>query len=351
MLLFVLAGLTALFIVLQSLSMIRPLSRITLKCSCDMKLVAPGERMNFHYTVTNTGALPVLCLSVSFSFSDDFSVCEDAKWQERYVRREFSGFSVGRPLFLWPHASKKGRFAVCVNRRGLHRFGKRYLEAGDFLGLTSSVVSRDPDLSVICTAATAEEDPQITILGGFIGDISVRRFIMDDPSILLGYRDYTGHEPMKDISWLQSAKTGKLMVKQHDFTLDVNVAVVVNMSTDSPRIKDVEQCFCLTRSVCEKLEEMKIPYAFMSNGDLRSFPRGMGRGHLGAILKNIGLSSRACYQGLPELIDACIAQKADNRSYIVISPQPDPETLRHLRRLQASCDHEICTLYGNGGAR
>ena len=91
--------------------------------------------------------------------------------------------------------------------------GRCYLEAGDLLGLNVSVSSTEGNKTIICTAPMAESDPPVNVLGGFLGDISVRRFIMEDPSLLVGYRDYTGYEPMKKISWIQSAKTGKLMVK------------------------------------------------------------------------------------------------------------------------------------------
>ena len=46
---------------------------------------------------------------------------------------------------------------------------------------------------------------------------------------MLGYRGYTGREPLKDISWKQTAKLGELMVKNHDFTVDVDTAILVDM--------------------------------------------------------------------------------------------------------------------------
>ena len=57
----------------------------------------------------------------------------------------------------------------------------------------------------------------------------MRRFILDDPSLLVGYREYTGREPMKQISWNQTAKTGRLTVRQNDHTTDRIAMVIVNM--------------------------------------------------------------------------------------------------------------------------
>ena len=81
---------------------------------------------------------------------------------------------------------------------------------------------------------------------------------MEDPVLTIGYLDYTGREPMKKISWMHSAKVGKLMVKNSDYTVDANAAIVLNLASGSA--KEKEKCLEIVRTVCEKLEEEKIPY-------------------------------------------------------------------------------------------
>ena len=49
-----------------------------------------------------------------------------------------------------------------------------------------------------------------------------------------GFRDYTGREPMKQISFTATARTGRMMVKQFDHTLDVTVSVVLNLDARLP---------------------------------------------------------------------------------------------------------------------
>ena len=49
-------------------------------------------------------------------------------------------------------------------------------------------------------------DSSADVLSGFLGDVSVRRFIYEDPVLTTGFREYTGREPMKHISWTQSAR-------------------------------------------------------------------------------------------------------------------------------------------------
>ena len=343
---FIFFGLAVAALIFEILSLRNPLKKVSVNYDFDMLMAEPGEKITLSYQVTNNGNLPVFYLGLSFSFDGDIAICEDSRWLEKHVTRSFTGLSVDRSLFIMPHSCIRGRFRISLPKRGIYRLGRCYLEAGDILGLRSSVTTVEGTRTVVCTAALAEDDPEVEVLGGFLGDISVRRFIMEDPSLLVGYKEYTGVEPMKKISWIQSAKTGKLMVKQNDFTLDTDVAVAVNLERSHASMSELEKCLELTRTACEKLEEIRIPYAFLSNGDLRDISQGLGRTHLSAILRNIGLSAPACYSSFDSLIDRCIAGNRNNRSYILITPYLDDEDMRALARLQSVSDHEVCVLYG-----
>ena len=341
---FVFFGLLAAALALEIISLKKPLKHVVISYDLDMLTAEPGEQITVSYEVTNKGNLPIFYLGVSFSFEGGISILEDEKWREKHVTRNFTGTSVNCSFFMPAHKTVRGRFHIALEKRGIYRLGRCYLEAGDLLGLNVSVSSIEGNRVIVCTAAMAESDPQVEVLGGFIGDISVRRFIMEDPSLLVGYREYTGHEPMKKISWTQSAKTGKLMVKQNDFTLDTDVAIAVNLERNEASMADMERLFELVRTASEKLEEMKIPYAFISNGDLRQFQQGFGRAHLGAILRSIGLSGAACYNSFDNLIERCIAGNRTNRSYIIVTPHLDSDGKRALDRLRSVSDHEVCVL-------
>ncbi len=343
---FIFFGLAAAALIFEILSLRHPLKDVSVSYDFDMLMAEPGEKITLSYQISNNGNLPVFYLGLSFSFDSGVEICEDRKWIEKHVTRSFTGLSVNRSLFLMPHSCVRGRFHISLSKRGIYRLGRCYLEAGDILGLSSSVTTVEGTRMVVCTAALAENDPEVEVLGGFLGDISVRRFIMEDPSLLVGYKEYTGVEPMKKISWIQSAKTGKLMVKQNDFTLDTDVAVAVNLERTHASMTELERCLELTRTACEKLEEIRIPYAFLSNGDLRDIRQGFGRTHLSAILRNIGLSAPTCYSSFDTLIDRCIAGNRNNRSYILITPGLDEAGKQALRRLQSVSDHEVCVLYG-----
>lgn len=152
-------------------------------------------------------------------------------------------------------------------KRGVYRGGRYFIETGDFLGFRSYVRSEKLSSKITVMPRKCEDEQVIRALGGYIGDISVRRFIIKDPILNICFREYTGHEPMKMISWPQSVRAGKLMVKNNDYTVDMNVAIVLNMYTGSNAEK--EKCLEIVRTVCEQIEANRVPYSFFCNGDIR----------------------------------------------------------------------------------
>src|SRR5699024_304525 len=82
------------------------------------------------------------------------------------------------------------------------------------------------------------------------GDLSVRRLLYEEPVLTVGVREYTGREPMKMISWKQSARRGSWMVNQYDYTTEASVMVLLNL--DSPMLTEerAEWCFSAARTVC-----------------------------------------------------------------------------------------------------
>ena len=309
----------------------------------DTNLVEPGEEIYLRYTVYNTSRFPLLYAGLTLRLDPVFQVCEDEEWMNRHAAVDFTGTRIDHHFYLLPRRRFSGKLRFCVKERGLHEYGRYYLESGDFLGLHPLLREGEVNLRIICTAPRCET-PELDILGGELGKISVRRFILDDPSLILGYREYSGREPMKQISWNQTAKAGRLMVRQNDFTTDRIAEVIVNM--DPTHAPWMERCLCMTRTVCERLEEAKIPYALQSNGDLFTLPEGLGKGHLFFVQRRLGLSRHTGFTGFPALIERCILQRRMGVTYIVITPTQDERFLAAMSRLRRYADREPIILCG-----
>lgn len=317
---------------------------VAFRCEVDMGLTEPDEVATLTYRVRNTAFWPIMFVGFSFLLNDGVEIREDEAWVERHSSGGLFGNMYSFETYLMPHRALKGKLHFSLKERGRHSIGRVYLEAGDLLGFKTKVFSFDIPGSVICTAKALEDDPQIVSLGGFLGDISVRRFIMEDPSLVLGYREYTGAEPMKNISWTQTAKTGCLMVKKHDFTVDIDIAVIVDIEfCDKPA---AERCLSLVRTVCDRLEEARIPYALFSNGDLFEMQKGIGRQHNFEVQRRIGISKFVKYKSFDEVVLHSVRNGFGKRGFIVILPRMDRSGMERVARLESVSDSRACVLCG-----
>ncbi len=308
--------------VIEGISVWSSKRQLQVEFDLDTTLVEPGEPVTLYYSVRNPHRLPLLFVGFTLYLGNEVTLCEDKEFCRLHVSANDTGTGVMHHFYLPPHSRFSGKVHITLSRRGLHDLGQYFLETGDFLGLFPIMSNGKIFKRIICTSEKFAPE-ELRFPGGEIGDISVRRFIMDDPTMLLGYREYTGREPMKQISWKQTAKTGRLMVRQNDFTSDHFAIVLVNMySSLRPQL---EECLKLVRTVCEQLEAAKIPYELMSNGDLLSVPEGIGREHLFYILRRLGLSRLAGFTGFGSLVDRCVRRRRGNSCYIVITPAAGPE--------------------------
>lgn len=118
---------------------------------------------------------------------------------------------------------------VRCEKRGVFGVDNVSLSVGDLMGLAkpSAVFKINRTIRVLPLPAdmsTGEMSSE-----AFIGDIAVRRFILPDPFMISGAREYTGREPMNRIHWQQTARTGKLMAYRSEFSTERRVLVVLNM--------------------------------------------------------------------------------------------------------------------------
>ena len=326
----ILVGLTVIILLLQVFVMPKASQHLLLHYSFDTHLAEPGEKIVFTGRLINTWFLPITFINF-FEFMPEGAVISG---------KETNGEA--RRLFLLPFHNYQHDFLFTLPKRGVYRKGKYYIETGDFLGFKSKVVSDEIDADITVMPKRCEDEPVLKILGGYLGDISVRRFIMEDPVLTIGYLDYTGREPMKKISWKHSAKAGKLMVKNSDYTVDANAAVVLNMASGSDEEK--EKCLEIVRTVCELLEQAQIPYQFLSNGDVRNLEEGFGKMHLDQLMTNLGCSRLYSYFSFDSLIERCIRERKRSRSYFIISAPLSAEDRETLARLQRYSEYELCVL-------
>lgn len=126
---------------------------------------------------------------------------------------------------------------VKCEKRGIMTIENATITVSDLFGLSKRAKMFAISDSVRVLPAPADMDSGELSGDTFIGDISVRRFVLPDPFIISGAREYTGREPMKRIHWAQTARNGRPMVFDNEFTTERRVMILMNMQRSETHVQ------------------------------------------------------------------------------------------------------------------
>lgn len=318
---------------------------------CDTLLAEPGQKVTWSSTVENHSRLPIPFVRLELRFPNETKPPERDRWVSSHSRTGLQQWHTEERLSVLPRRSCTRRLIITPTRRGQFTPGSCRLSVGDLLGFRESSMEI-PAGKLIVMPERARNKPALEAVGGFLGDLSVRRFMLEDPILTIGFRDYTGREPMKDVSWTRTAMTGKLQVKQYDHTAEQTVTVLLN--TYGGTEEELEAAFRLTRSVCEELEKKKIPFAFRTNGNLTApvgklffLSEGLGQQHLNTILYSLGRADYTCFHSFSDLVRKALDHRKSNESFLVITPHHSQDHLPWIRKLESASGNRVCILYGS----
>lgn len=244
--------------------------------------------------------------------------------------------------FLGPKKKLERRIPFVCERRGRYLLSQLIVSCGDFLGLGEESRRHKRLREMIVYPPALERSLFEPLMGSFLGDLSVRRFLFEDPVLTLGFREYSGREPMKRIAWTRSAGSAAMMVKNFDFTTDPAILVLVNTEYEGPeREEKLERCFSAARTLCEILEEKNIPYDFAMNAVMPGaskadlyIPEGMGRRHFYGILECLGRASYETACSLRRLLEKSLLGHGGNRGVFLITPGRDPVSEGALQAME-----------------
>jgi uncharacterized protein (DUF58 family) len=170
---------------------------------------------------------------------------------------------------LGPYRRIRRRHKITCVRRGVYRLSGVTVTAGDLFGMVERTRRYPVEAELVVY-------PQVTALDdvplphhGWQGDVTVRRWLVDDPFTVAGVRDYRSGDPMKSIHWKATARTGSLQVYRREFTAERRLMVMLNVE-DRETTRDVVHH--------EDLIERGISYAatLVSDAIRRGVPAGFG---------------------------------------------------------------------------
>lgn len=312
-----LVGLIVLTYLINKLTLNYGFNELTYHMEIEKKSAEIGEDIEITSIIENKKILTVSFLEVNEKFAEGFNKIENI-----YT------------LFIMPYQRVKRTYKVFGEKRGLYSINDVYLKLGDFVGLVSKKMHIEMEHQIIILPKKIELGDSLIPIGSFSGDISVKRWIIDDPLMTIGIREYTGNEPERYIHWPSSLKYGNLMVKNFDFTTDNSVMVVLNLETMKPCWKPIEEdliekVISITRGVMEEFEQLKIPYGFACNEYNNNpdyirghfYHPGLGQNHLNILLQILGKTNYRIPFFFENTLKDIGKRKGNYTTIVIITPR------------------------------
>lgn len=330
-------------LLLQKPLLTRSLEGLSEDFGPDRNVADPNEPIVLHVTLTNNSRHFIPFVKVRLSFpAGSYPGANPGK--------------ITRTFALKAHRKASFSLSFSISERGYYFLPRPRIYSGDFLGLSEQVQESELTRAVVIAPREAENAPELDVLlCSFLGDISVRRFLFDDPVLTAGYREYTGREPMKMISWKQSARGNGLMVKNQDYTVEPMVCVLLNTETPAPhgtRELLLEKAFSLARTVCRTLEEKGVKYSFSTNASFYGVPwghtdveEGLGAQHFQAVLTVLGRASYTNDFSCERLLSRIKRDSMSPQGILFLTPQKNDLTPELITSLEKLSDGLYRTLY------
>jgi uncharacterized protein (DUF58 family) len=130
---------------------------------------------------------------------------------------------------LMPFTQITRRHRLVCARRGCYRLNTASLTLGDLLGIYKNTLKLSLDVELLVYPKPAELDPFSLPSHSWQGDITVRRWIVEDPFMIVGAREYRYGDSLKGVNWKATARSGKLQVHQLDYTADHRLMILLNV--------------------------------------------------------------------------------------------------------------------------
>lgn len=248
---------------LERYSTVHSLDDVQGRLEVEDYLVEAGEPAVIHLVVRNSGPRWKMFLAAKLHLNKEFLPCA-----EHHITQDQAGLGHTVRFTTWLRPGQEADFstALRLERRGRYVLEPMQVIGGDFLGLVEQSRTERGFHELIvppreCALPELEE-----MLGGFLGELSVNRYLYEDPILTAGYRPYTSGDPMRSIAWKQSVRGQGLMVKKWDYTTEPRAVVLVHADTkDYDHPEPAELCYSMARTVCRRLEEKAVSYRFAAN--------------------------------------------------------------------------------------
>ncbi len=213
-----------------------------------------GETLPATLFVANRGWLPVLWLRIR-----DVLPVELA-----------AGISPEQVVSLLPHERLELHYTLFGRRRGLYRFGPVINQGGDLLGgIVYETQQAMGDFLIVYPRIVPLPNLLLPTRSPF-GTLPSQQRIFEDPSRVLGVREYQPGDSLRHVNWKTSARLGTLQMRRYEPAIALATALFLNLDAGDfsveHRFQAPEVAIVVAASMAAHLIELRQVVALITNG-------------------------------------------------------------------------------------
>ena len=205
-----------------------------------------------------------------------------------------------RVLTLSPRAKEKFTYMLEARKRGYYTIGPLFLSTGDLIGLGSKELLNEGQAEYLTVF------PKVVSLVNLkfpshspMGSLRHTQPIFEDPTRVIGKRDYVAGDSMRRVDWKTSAVIGRMQVKLFEPSIALETMTFLDLNMQSyhyrARIDSTELAIVIAASVGNWIIDKGQTTGLYTNGvdplavdgKAQLLPSRSGRAHLIRVLETL----------------------------------------------------------------
>lgn len=196
--------------------------------------------------------------------------------------------SVQSVFLLKPHSSVSRRWRIRTETRGLYTAAQVQMHA-----ITNDALGQEANTRRLCPVPSAHDRvlvlpcarewlTHMALSPTFLGEQTVPRGLIRDPMVICGIRDWESRDPLNTVDWKQTARLGRMVVREQEYQQNDSYNIVLNMQSvliepNPPTISAphyIEDCISVCASLLDSAVRRDIPVSLIANTDPEGLPGG-----------------------------------------------------------------------------
>jgi uncharacterized protein (DUF58 family) len=218
-----------LILVLAEITGRKGFDRLSIRREMAVNSAGEGEDIKLSIIIENNKWLPISFLLISEKIPNELGFFED----ESMISSGESNYHTTR-LNIKGYEMVKRSYTITSTKRGTYLLRDVRVSLGDAFGIyTNDKEFQDFEELLVYPKLIDLQKLEFNTTS-FLGDTIIKRWIYKDPLYIKGIKEYNVEDRMKDIHWKSSLKMNKLMVKDYDYTAEMELMIIFNVECGEP---------------------------------------------------------------------------------------------------------------------